>query len=170
MARYVTQQRVSTSWDAAVRFAHREGTPIQAIRCSPNVELVHRTDWWAWWSDGQMTVAIGLPDELRPQELSPDAVNLIDGVWFSHSPAPRCGWELLAQVQQILKIKRLSKIASRNDFFSSILERIVVKFSDEQQVVLYRLWLSDTDGRGYLCDLRVASSTQLNFHRRFLRR
>jgi hypothetical protein len=81
MARFLTRWYAAVTWSEALRLAALDNTPIAVIRQSSNAELVHRTEWWAWWSDERLTTAIGLPESLCPESLSPDAVSLISEVW-----------------------------------------------------------------------------------------
>ncbi|NEQ42049.1 MAG: hypothetical protein F6K00_00220 [Leptolyngbya sp. SIOISBB] len=115
MARFLTRCYAAVTWLEALRLAALDQTPITSIRQASNVELVHRTEWWAWWSDERLTTAIGLPESLCPESLSPDAVSLISEVWESDSPAPECGWRTLAQVQQILREERVSSFQRSYD-------------------------------------------------------
>jgi hypothetical protein len=108
MGRYLTRRYVAVDRDEAVRLAGLDHTPIEEIRYAAEAELIHRTEWWAWWSDELLTIAIGLPESLQPQGLSSDAVDLISSVWASNSPQPECGWSLLAQVRRILTSESLS--------------------------------------------------------------
>lgn len=80
MNRYITRRYVAVCWTEAVRLANLDGTPLGSIRCHHNLELLHRTEWWAWWSDKRLTTAIGLPELLCPERLSADAIALIDEV------------------------------------------------------------------------------------------
>lgn len=155
MGRYSTNRYVALSWAEATRLATLDQTPLGAIRYSAAAELVHRTDWWAWWSDGLLTTAIALPESCNPQGLSPDAVELITDVWASDSLAPQCGWAVLAQVQQILSREVLS--ASRLPQLT-LRERLTVELRDAGQVVLYCSWRGHEDG--YLCEVTIESSTE----------
>ena len=101
MARYLTQRFVAVTWTEAVRLAYLDGTPLRNIRVAAEVELVHRTEWWAWWSDERLTTAIALPDSLQPIGLSVDAVLLIDQVWCSRTAVPRCGWRVPSECAAI---------------------------------------------------------------------
>jgi hypothetical protein len=153
MGRYLTKRYVAVDWDEAVRLARLDQTPIQEIRYAAEAELIHRTEWWAWWSDGLLTTAIGLSEFLNPQGLSADAVELISSVWASNSPQPECGWSLLAQVRQILTLERGSVAASYPTDNSSGWEHLIVELCDGQYVTLYRLYVGDEDG--YLCQIRT---------------
>lgn len=139
MGRYLTRRYVAVDWGEAVRLARLDQTPIEEIRYAAEAELIHRTEWWAWWSDGLLTVAIGLPESLAPEGLSTDAVELITDVWESNSVAPQCGWALLAQVQRILSVE-LMLAANQDRDRSLIWEQIMVELGNGQQRVLYRVW------------------------------
>lgn len=70
MDRYQTKYYVAVQWTDTVRLAQLDGTLPEEIRHTGSVELLHRTEWWAWWSDQQLTTAIGLPEELQPDRKS----------------------------------------------------------------------------------------------------
>jgi hypothetical protein len=153
MGRYLTNRYVVLSWAEATRLARLDQTPLEAIRYSAAAELVHRTDWWAWWSDGLLTTAIGLPDSCNPQGLSHAAVELITDVWASDSPAPECGWALLAQIQRILN----REVLSTSDSPQPILrERLTVELLDARQAVLYCCWRGQEEG--YCCEVTTEPS------------
>lgn len=78
MERYITRRYVAACWADALRLAQLDGAALHDIRCQQNVDLIHRTDWWAWWSDERLTTAIGLSEDLQPKGLSADAIALID--------------------------------------------------------------------------------------------
>lgn len=153
MGRYLTRRYVAVSWAAAVELAQLDGTPAEQIRATADAELIHRTDWWAWWSDEGLTTAIGLPENLQPQSLSPDAVELITDVWCSDSPSPRCGWGTLAQVQRIMQCEPIRIGTVRGSFRPETWERLTIAWRDGQQGVLYRFWLGYEGG--YLCEIQT---------------
>ena len=102
MARYQTRNYVAISWVDATRMARIDETPLDDIREFPDARLLHRTEWWAYWSDGQLTTAIGLPEEWQVQNLSIAAESLIWQVWMSKSRSPQCGWTVLADIQDVI--------------------------------------------------------------------
>jgi hypothetical protein len=148
MGRYLTRHYVSVAWDEAVRLAGLDQTPIGEIRYAAEADLIHRTEWWAWWSDGLLTTALGLPESLHPQGLSLDAVELITDVWESNSLAPECGWSLLAQVQRILDVELVLR-SSQGAEHSLLWEQMMVELGNGQQQVLYRSWVRSDEG--YSC-------------------
>jgi hypothetical protein len=123
------------------------------------VALVHRTEWWAWWSDERLTTAIALPESLQPIGLSVDAVLLIDQVWCSRTAMPRCGWRVLASVRRVLGREVLAIAPRVSGFRPATWERLTVEFLDGQQGVLYRFWQGYEDE--YLC--QIASDPPSNF-------
>jgi hypothetical protein len=153
MNRYLTQKYAAISWEDAVRLAHNDRTPIEEIRRATQLELIHRTEGWAWWSDQQLTTAVGLPHALQPQGLSLDAAQLIDEVWCSGMSAPTCGWQKLAQVKQILKRKFLSIGGFRCEFHPQTWEWLAVEFCDLQEGRLHRFRVGHEGG--YRCDVTV---------------
>ncbi|WP_416671425.1 hypothetical protein [Egbenema bharatensis] len=150
MGRYLTRRYVAIDWDEAVRLAGLDQTPIAEIRYAAEAELIHRTEWWAWWSDELLTTAIGLPESLQPQGLSPDAVDLITDVWESNSLFPQCGWSLLAQVQHILSIELVLGSGQGTERLLTW-EQLTVELGDGQQRVLYRVW--GRSDEGYSCQI-----------------
>ena len=139
MARFLTRWYAAVTWSEALRLAALDRTPIASIRQAPNAELLHRTEWWAWWSNERLTTAIGLPESLCPESLSPDAVSLISEVWESESPAPQCGWRTLAQVQRILQAENISTNQSARTLSSlEQVTKLTVIFPNQEVGCLYR--------------------------------
>lgn len=152
MARFLTRWYAAVTWSEALRLAALDNTPIAVIRQAPNAELVHRTEWWAWWSDERLTTAIGLPESLCLESLSADAVSLISEVWESDSPAPQCGWSTLAAVQRILLAERIPTGLSSGSLRSvASITRLTVAFRNQEQGILYRY--SQPIEEGYLCEV-----------------
>jgi hypothetical protein len=154
MERYLTRRYVAVTLFEAQRLAALDGTPLHQIRHTPDVYLVHRTEWWAWWSDERLTGAVSLPDSLCPEGLSPDAVELISEVWDSASPPPQCGWSTLANVEAIvrrewIRIDRPILIPLEGES----LEKLTVRFRDGDRGVLYchHQFLSEN----YFCDISL---------------
>lgn len=154
MARYRTRRYVALTWADALRLARIDGTPVGSIVCWPEVELLHRTEWWAWWSDQRLTTAIGLPDGIWPQGLMPDAVQLISEIWEGLVLRPRCGWALLAEVKRILDCEMLGRREQPWVRYPvEIWERLRVELVNGQQQVLYRYWWLYEEEYG--CDIRT---------------
>jgi hypothetical protein len=160
MARYLTKRFVAVTWVEAVRLASIDATPVNNIRCDADVDLVHRTEWWAWWSDERLTTAIALPEALESIGLSADAVLLIDQVWCSRSTVPRCGWRVLANVRRIISREVLAIAPRRSDYRPATWERLTVEFLDSQRGVLYRFWQGYEDG--YLCEISLTPLANFN--------
>ncbi|NEQ47467.1 MAG: hypothetical protein F6K00_29570 [Leptolyngbya sp. SIOISBB] len=139
MARFLTRCYTAVTWLEALRLAALDQTPIASIRQAPSAELVHRTEWWAWWSDERLTTAIGLPESLCPEALSPDAVSLISEVWESESPAPQCGWRTLASIQRIVQAENISTNQSVRTLSSlGQVTKLTVIFPNQEVGCLYR--------------------------------
>ncbi|NMF84156.1 hypothetical protein [Nodosilinea sp. P-1105] len=152
MARFLTRRYVAVTSYEAQRLARLDGTPIHQIRHTPDVYLVHRTEWWAWWSDKCLTNAVSLPDSLCPEGLSPDAVELISEVWESASPPPQCGWSVLANVEAIVKRERLTiERLIMSPLQSESLEKLTVRFRGGDWDVLYCYFQFLQDS--YLCEI-----------------
>lgn len=159
MARYLTRWYAAVTWSEALRLAVLDRTPIAAIRHAANAELVHRTEWWAWWSDERLTTAIGLPESLCPEALSSDAVALISEVWESDLPvSPQCGWSTLASIQRILQTENVPAGPRLRNLSS--LERVTkltVIFQNQERGCLYRYIQFREES--YLCDFRLDSTS-----------
>ena len=151
MARYLTQRYVAVTWTEAVRLAYLDETPIRNIRVDAEVELVHRAEWWAWWSDERLTTAIALPETLQPIGLSVDAVLLIDQVWCSRTAVPRCGWRVLANVRRLLNREVLAIVPRVSDYRPATWEHLTVEFVDGHLGTLYRFWQGYENE--YLCEI-----------------
>jgi len=149
MNRYITRCYVAVCWTEAVRLANLDGTPSGSIRCHQNLELLHRTEWWAWWSDERLTTAIGLPETLCPEGLSVDAIALMDEVWLGGVISPECGWALLAKIQSIVTCEKVC-FADGGEF-SRCQKKLTLRFFDGKESVLYLCCVED-DGL-YQCDI-----------------
>lgn len=147
----MTGRYVAIGWTDALRLAQLDGTTLEKIRHRQNVELLHCTDWWAWWSDERLTTAIGLPDDLRPDQLSTDAESLISSVWESWQIRPQCGWVTLANVTRISKCEFLQTSSSASNSVSSQWEKLTVLFKNGKRGVLYRH--CHQDGADYKCNI-----------------
>lgn len=161
MNRYLTRMYAAIGWEEAVRLAQLDLTSPEKIRRATQVELIHRTEVWAWWSDQRLTPAVGLPHDSQPQGLSPDAALLIDEVWCSDSFAPTCGWQKLAQVKRILKREVLSVGCFRGEFYPETWEWLAVEFCDLQEGGLHRFRVGHEGG--YRCDVTVQVPDALVF-------
>ncbi|MFG6093924.1 hypothetical protein SPB21_01660 [Leptothoe sp. ISB3NOV94-8A] len=151
MERYRTRRYVAISWADALRLAGLDGTPAEDILYASDVELIHRTEWWAWWSDLKMTTAIGLPQAPQPQGLASDAAQLMSEVWESDVIEPECGWPLLAEVRQILNRAVIWRGEQRGQFQPETWERLRVVLEADREAILYRVGQGYEDG--YYCDV-----------------
>ncbi len=120
----------------AIRLAALDGTPWVEIQQAEAAHLLHREEWWAWWSDERLTTAMSLPESLCPQCLSPDAVGLISEVWESDTMAPHCGWATLARVEQVLSRERQPLPENTDGYDWIILEQLTVRFTDGTEGML----------------------------------
>lgn len=136
MARFLTRRYVAVTGAEAIRLAGLDGTPWAEIRHDEDVQLLHREEWWAWWSDGQLTTAISLPSSLCPQSPSPDAIGLISEVFESYAGVPNCGWATLARVEQVLSRQRLPQPENTGSYDWIALERLTVRFRDGSEGIL----------------------------------
>jgi hypothetical protein len=147
------------SWEEAVRLAHLDRIPLAKICRAVKVELLYRTEAWAWWSDQQLTSAIGLPQFLEPQKLSSDAAQLIDEIRCSTTPPPQCRWALLARINHILNREVLSVGESQGAFHPETWEKLTVEFCNGHREILYRFWVGYE--RGYRCDVSTTPPRRL---------
>lgn len=154
MERYITRRYVAACWADALRLAQLDGAALEDIRGQQNVDLIHRTDWWAWWSDERLTTAVGLSEDLQPKGLSVDAIALMDQVWIGSVIAPQCGWALLASVKQIVSCTRIQLVRERDAFRCH--DKLTLQFMDGEVCVLHRY---ETLSRGvYQCDITTEST------------
>jgi hypothetical protein len=149
----MTRHYVAIDQAEAFRLAKLDGTLLSDIRCYENVELLHRTHWWAWWSDERLTTAIFLPDNLRPQELSAAAAALIFEVWASTVIVPQCGWAGLAKVKRVLSCEIVCTDKGGNGAVLSRWEKLTVLFERNVHGFLYRHYYRDE--LGYQCDITL---------------
>lgn len=156
--RYITRLFVAASRAEAERLASLDETSIGSIEYTPSVQVVHRTETWAWWSDGKITRAIGLPESLYPKGLSADAEELISDMWGASSEiiSPDCGWHTLASINQVLRKEVLATGPSR------VLERLTIEYANSQRGELFRFIAGHPDGY-YFCEI-TASLPVENFY------
>jgi hypothetical protein len=147
----MTRHYVAIDRNEAVRLANLDSTLLSDIRCHENVQLLHRTHWWAWWSDERLTTAIYLPDNLRPDGLSKDAAALIFEVWISDLIAPRCGWAVLAKIKRVLSSEIVYAQRGINGAVISRWEKLTLLFEPDVQGFLYRH--NYRNELGYQCDI-----------------
>jgi hypothetical protein len=156
MARFLTRRYVAVTWAEAIRLAALDGTPWSEIQQAEEAYLLHREEWWAWWSDERLTTAIGLPESLCPETLSPDAVSLISEVWESFSPAPQCGWGTLARIKEVLRRANGSPLQGTVPERRAVTELLIVRFTDDSEGVL-QCWRRAV-GEGYECHIELLQS------------
>ncbi len=157
MARFLTRRYVAVTWAEAIRLAALDETPWSEIQQAGAVYLLHREEWWAWWSDERLTTAISLPSSLCPQSLSPDAIRLISEVFESDGGAPACGWVTLARVEQVLSRERLPSPENTGSYDWITLERLTVRLTDGSEGSL-QCWCRGYD-EGFECDMECQPST-----------
>lgn len=150
----MTGRYVAVDWAEAIRLAQLDGTAVGDIRCQQDIELLHRTDWWAIWSDGRLTTAIGLPEDLCPEGLSGDAIALIDEVWIGGAIAPQCGWALLGSVEKILACEQVCTLDCKGNMVYQ--GTLAVRFADGKEGMLYRRYVRGSSG--YQCDISAELS------------
>ena len=153
MARFLTRRYVAVTWFEALRLAALDQTPWSEIRQAEEVQLLHREEWWAWWSDEQLTTAIGLPESLCPETLSMDAVSLISEVLESLSPEPQCGWGTLVRIREVLRRTNGSHSQGTVPERGAVAELLIVKFIDDSEGVL-QCWRRAI-GEGYECCIEL---------------
>ena len=136
--RYLTDEFAAISLHAANRLAQIFNISFNRVQITKDVKLLHRGDFWAWWSDDKLTTSVGLPKGYEPKNLSPCAEKLIHKVCLSATSRPICGWAKLAGVKQIVSTERIA-IGSRKE----TLDRLVIEYADGQQEVLYALFSAE---------------------------
>lgn len=147
----MTKRYVAVSWSEAVRLATLDGTPLSNIRCTYDVELIHRTDWWAWWEDEHLTTALVLPEDLRPEYLSADSAALIFDVWAGGLSKPQCGWSTLAKVKSVVDREIIQTADMTSDNAASSWEKLTLLFDCERRGFLYRHRYQE--GADYRCNV-----------------
>ncbi len=141
-ARYLTDNFVAVSLSSATNLARIFNVPAEQIQVTTNIQLLHRTEWWAWWSDNKLTTTIGLPEDYKPTYLSPCAEKLIHKICLSASGRPSCGWARLAKIQNIISVERIA-VGSSFTPIPETLDRLIVEYTDGQQGVLYALFSAE---------------------------
>ena len=138
MERYLTDEFAAISLHTANRLAQIFNISSNRVQITKDIKLLHRTDFWAWWSDDKLTTSVGFPEDYKPKGLSPCAEKLIHKVCLSATGRPSCGWAKLARAQQIVSTERIA-IGSRKE----TLDRLVIEYADGQQEVLYALFSAE---------------------------
>ncbi|MFQ4134733.1 hypothetical protein PGN35_000265 [Nodosilinea sp. PGN35] len=156
MARFLTRRYAAVTWAEAIRLAALDGTPWPEIQGVEEAYLLHREEWWAWWSDGRLTTAIGLPESLCSQSLSLDVIGLISGVWESYAGTLACGWATLARLEQVLSRERLPQPENTHGYDWITLERLTVRFTDGSEGV-FQCWHKGYD-EGFECQMEYLES------------
>lgn len=136
--RYLTDEFAAISLHAANRLAQIFNISSDLVQVTKNVQLLHRADFWAWWSDDKLTTSVGLPKDYEPKSLSPCAEKLIHKICLSATSRPICGWAKLARVKQIVSTERIA-VGSRKE----TLDKLVIEYADGQQEVLYALFSAE---------------------------
>lgn len=138
MERYLTDKFAAISLHAANRLAQIFNISFDHIQLTKDVKILHRTDFWAWWSDGRLTTSVGLPEDYEPKSLSPCAEKLIHKICLSASGRPSCGWAKLSKIQQIISTERISVGGGKET-----LDKLIVEYADGQRETLYALFSTE---------------------------
>ncbi len=146
MSRYLTKRYVAVSRAEAKRLAALDGTRVDQIRYTPRVKVLHRTEWWAWWSDQTITSALTLPSTLNPTCLSATAEKLINQVRNRRPARPRCGWSTLANIKQIVSCDTLALRSYQDSNWEKAwterIEQLQVKYTNATVGTLYTFFSS----------------------------
>ncbi len=138
MERYLTDKFAAISLHAANRLAQIFNISSNRVQITKDVKLLHRTDFWAWWSDNKLTTSVGLPEDYEPKNLSPCAEKLIHKVCLSASGRPSCGWAKLSKIQAIVSTECISVGGGKES-----LDKLIVEYADGQRETLYALFSTE---------------------------
>jgi hypothetical protein len=136
MNRYLTRWYVATDKTEALRNAEIDHTPVDEIAVAENVDPVHVTGNWIFWSDGKFTTGIGarLP---RGGSLTRDAEQLINNVRGSDSGTVEGGLALLTRVKEILSEEEIETGPSRGVYAAERITRLRVRWIDDTESDLF---------------------------------
>jgi len=134
VTRYQTRHYVTTDEMEARRLAEIDGTRLDQIRMTCNVEPLHVTSSWILWSDGFTT---GIGAKLPPGgSLSKDAEDLVSKVRGGDGEA-RCGLARLTQVAAVERTTPVSIGPSRGYYHRETVEKLTVRWTDGTPGELY---------------------------------
>lgn len=123
MDRYLTNWYCCTTEEEALRLAGIDNTPVEKIRLTKDVEPVHITEGWIFWSDGKFSTGIGNKIQTGGS-LSEDAVRLIGVLRGSDSGEVEGGLVRMTKLDKILSKKTVSGGASRGLYSSRTVEKL----------------------------------------------
>lgn len=155
MRRYLTRWYVATTEREAKRLAEIDHTPIEEVKITEDVELLHVVSDpdWAYWNDGRFTTGIGLEEEARktsPQILSSDARKLISAVRGADGPGVflEGGFRKLAKVDRILQERAVKTGPRRGHYARQKIEAMNIRLLDGTE----HTWYAYSEGyiEGYL--------------------
>jgi len=133
--RYVTKWYVSISEDEAHRQAEIDKTPVEQIGITPDVEILHTTGNFTFWSDGKITAHVSnIP---YGGCLTPDAVRIIDDVRGSDGGYVEGGLLLLTKIARVLDRQALSFGEPRGVYAREKVEEWFVEWVDGTHGKLY---------------------------------
>jgi len=150
--RYLTRRYATLDRAEAERLAAIDGTPVTAIVVA-DAEPVAASGSWAWWSDGRLTTAIGLPRWTeRLDGLSADARKLIGLAYGSDSGCPSVGWSALASVAEIVSTNTIETGPPTGVYARAKVETMTVRLTDGTVVK----WLVNSSGHyeGYAYEIK----------------
>lgn len=135
MKRFLTRYNAAPSREMAEQLADLEGISYSLIKYTDNVDVIYiYTDEggfkWFLWSDGKLTLANSMPDDIPKPYISDDAVSLITKAFNSSSDSPKCGWLKLARIKQILSRRVVAVDNSLTLDCDSSVEKLLVEYLD----------------------------------------
>lgn len=129
--RYLTRSYVSVDKAECARHMQIDNTPLDQIKITPDLEILHIADEWLWWSDGRFSTGIGvsLP---KGGCLSEDAMRIISAVRGSDGGSCYLdgGMKALADIQRIVGEKYVSVGPSRGHYARETVEELTIEWKD----------------------------------------
>lgn len=148
--RYLTHRHCTIAREHLEELAKRDGTSLDDIKITPDVQVLYNNSAWMLWSDDKITTAHGA--NLPPGgSLPPAAVELIGVVRESDSGIVNLpgGVVALTRVQEVLSEDTVYSGASRGHYSRERIEHMRVRWTDGTEGDLYAVTAGYFEGFQY---------------------
>ena len=136
--RYLTRSYVSIDKSECARHMRIDNTPLDQIKITPDLEILHIAGEWLWWSDGRFSTGIGvsLP---KGGCLSEDAMRIISAVRGSDGGSCHLdgGMKALADIHSVISVKNVSVGPSRGHYARETVEELTIEWRNGEVRPIY---------------------------------